>query len=317
MSTKSNDQGRAFEYITLITLKDEISRIRQADIIENSSFYAAKSAFDNIKDSQKKNLLLAAQAIIPVIFKLEPLICDNGNDTLQLSIQKDQSGITGDVRDILLVRRNIQWEIGLSMKHNHFAVKHSRLSPTIDFGQSWYGYPCSKTYNDQKDSIFNYIRGFKGKRWSELDKKEDNVYVPLLTAFRDEISRSYEIHKDIPSKLVEYLLGKFDFYKVVGIDREKLTEIQTFNLHGTLNKSSKTIKASIIIPKVILPTRIINFDFKPNSKNTLELYLDNGWQFSFRLHNAETLVKESLKFDIQIIGMPTTVMTLNCKWIIE
>ena len=31
---------------------------------------------------------------------------------------------------------------------------------------------------------------------------------------------------------------------------------------------------------------------------------DNGWQFSFRVHNAEKHVTPSLKFDIQIEGMP-------------
>ena len=33
-------------------------------------------------------------------------------------------------------------------------------------------------------------------------------------------------------------------------------------------------------------TRIVSFEYKSDSKNTLELYLDRGWQFSFRIHNA-------------------------------
>ena len=56
-------------------------------------------------------------------------------------------------------------------------------------------------------------------------------------------------------------------------------------------------------------------NFKPDSTNTLELYLDNGWQFSFRIHNASTKVEPSLKFDIQIIGMPTTIITVNSFWV--
>ena len=42
---------------------------------------------------------------------------------------------------------------------------------------------------------------------------------------------------------------------------------------------------------------------------------DNGWQFSFRIHNAEDYVKTSLKFDVQIVGMPAEVnIKFNCNW---
>ena len=53
---------------------------------------------------------------------------------------------------------------------------------------------------------------------------------------------------------------------------------------------------------------------KPGSDTTAELYLDEGWQFSFRIHNAKDYVEPSLKFDIQILGMPTTLMTIEQKW---
>jgi len=32
-----------------------------------------------------------------------------------------------------------------------------------------------------------------------------------------------------------------------------------------------------------------------------------GWQLSFRIHNASTLVEPSLKFDINIVGLPGSV----------
>ncbi|WP_279526594.1 HaeIII family restriction endonuclease [Mesocricetibacter intestinalis] len=31
------------------------------------------------------------------------------------------------------------------------------------------------------------------------------------------------------------------------------------------------------------------------------------------MHNASTKVESSLKFDIQIIGMPTTIISINCR----
>ena len=52
--------------------------------------------------------------------------------------EKDGQGVKGDVRDIVIKRKNIEWEIGLSIKHNHDAVKHSRLSHKLDFGNEWF-----------------------------------------------------------------------------------------------------------------------------------------------------------------------------------
>ena len=128
------------------------------------------------------------------------------------------------------------------------------------------------------------------------------------------IKESTKQNPMVPQKMVEYLLGEFDFYKVISIDSKRITQIQSYNLHGTLNKSTRTINPKIKIPVVLLPTRIVGFDFKPNSSNTVELYMDGGWQFNFRIHNASTKVEQSLKFDIQIIGMPTTIISINCSW---
>ena len=316
MSSKCNDQGRAYEYITLLTLHSEISKIRRAEIVKNNSLEAARNAWDNMSKSMQSLMSMSAHSFVPDIFDLEPLILEDDGDVVELLIQKDKSGEDGDVRDILIARSGIKWEIGLSMKHNHFAVKHSRLSHLIDFGEKWYGVPCSESYWQSVMPIFDYLQEQKrkGKAWFELSDKSERVYVPLLKAFMQELRLTYGNHKELPQKMVEYLLGEFDFYKVVSIDNQRMTQINTFNLHGTLNKNGKRNKAKATIPRVLLPTRIVSLDFKPGSDNTIELYLDGGWQFSFRIHNASTMVESSLKFDIQIIGMPTTIVTINCRW---
>lgn len=316
MSSKSNDQGRAYEYITLLTLKIEISKIRKVAIVENSSFDAAKNAWDCMSKSMQTLLAISAQSFVPEIFNLEPLILEDDGDVVELLIQKDQKGEDGDVRDILIVRSGIEWEIGLSMKHNHFAVKHSRLSHKIDFGDKWYGVPCSNSYWQSVLPIFDYLQEQKGKgkAWFEMQDKSEKVYVPLLKAFIRELRDTYNSHKELPQKMVEYLLGEYDFYKVISIDNQRTTQINSFNLHGTLNIDGKRNKASSKLPRVLLPSRIVSLDFKPDSDNTVELYMDGGWQFSFRIHNASTMVESSLKFDIQIIGMPTTIITINCRW---
>lgn len=120
---------------------------------------------------------------------------------------------------------------------------------------------------------------------------------------------------NIPRKLVEYLLSKYDFYKVISLDNKRITTIQSFNMYGTLNQPSKIQKPSLRVPTMELPTTLLYVNFKPDSKTTVIMSFDNGWQFSFRIHNAKDTVEPSLKFDIQIIGMPPEVnITFNCKW---
>ena len=63
-----------------------------------------------------------------------------------LEFQKDGQGVKCDVRDIVVKRKDIEWEVGLSIKHNHDAVKHSRLSHKLDFGKEWFEMPCSDEY---------------------------------------------------------------------------------------------------------------------------------------------------------------------------
>lgn len=316
MSNKSNNQGRAFEFITLITLKEEINKVRKSIIVENSSYESTKRAWETIDMTLQQDLKKAAIAAVESIFDLEPMILEDGDDKLELLVQQDSQGEKGDVRDILIVRRNVKWEIGLSLKHNHFAVKHSRLSKTIDFGDKWFNIPCSQQYWDAVNPLFDYLEKekTKGTKWRNLPDKENDIYVPLLDAFKDEIKRSYELNFEVPKRMVEYLLGKYDFYKVVSVDTKKITQIFAFNLRGTLNQASKTTQPTTSIPIASLPTRIVNIDFKPGKKNTIEMFMDEGWQFSFRIHNASSKVEPSLKFDVQIVGMPTTIISINCMW---
>ena len=317
MSNKSNNQGRAYEFAYLNTLNEEISKYRVSKIEKNSSYKAAEKAWNTLEESEKDMYKVSALAGTNAILELEPLILDDGDDELELKIQTDHKGKDGDVRDVLIIRKGIEWEIGLSVKHNHFAVKHSRLSKGLDFGEKWYGIKCSDKYWEDIKPIFDYLEDekAKGSKWRDLPSKEDDVYLPLLNAFKDEIDRQNNVYgKDIPKLMVEYLLGEFDFYKVIGIDSKQMTQVQSYNLRGALNKEGIKRKRSVKLPIASLPTRIVSLEFRPGSKNTLELYLDRGWQFSFRIHNAATKVETSLKFDIQIIGMPTTIISIDCKW---
>ena len=85
-------------------------------------------------------------------------------------------------------------------------------------------------------------------------------------------------------------------------------------MRGTLNKSSRTKISAITVPIVDLPTEIVAIKMKKDSDNTIEIYMNNGWQLSFRIHNADSKVEPSLKFAVKFEGMPPSVLHLECKW---
>ncbi|MBK6088773.1 HaeIII family restriction endonuclease [Ruminococcus difficilis] len=316
MSTSSNDQGRAYEYAWINALDRALSKTRNTIIVSNSSLEANKRAWDKMPESMKDTFITSADAAIETVLELEPRMVENDNGVLILESQKDNAGTTGDVRDIVIKRDNISWEIGLSIKHNHEAVKHSRLSHRLDFGKEWFNIPCTQQYWDAVKPIFDMLKSEKNKgtKWSEIADKDDAVYVPLLNAFMDEVNRAYAADATMPRKMVEYLIGINDYYKVVSHDNQRLTMIHSFNVHGTLNRPSSVKVSAISVPLVQLPTELVTMRFKTNSTNTVEMYLNNGWQLSFRIHNASSKVEPSLKFDVQFIGMPSTIITINCSW---
>lgn len=68
MSNSSNNQGRAYEFACLETLYKAISPIRPAKIITNSSYYAAKTAWQTLTQCEQQLYMLSASAIIKTIF---------------------------------------------------------------------------------------------------------------------------------------------------------------------------------------------------------------------------------------------------------
>ena len=316
MSVNSNNQGRAYEYAWMTALLELLKPLRKTDVVYNSSYEANERAWNAISQEKQKLYTTSANAAANTIVELEPMMDENSADTLLLEFQKDEAGENGDVRDIVIHRDDIDWEIGLSIKHNHDAVKHSRLSHVLDFGKEWYGVPCSHDYWNDINPVFELLKCEKDRKtaWADLDKKEENVYVPLLQAFLNEVTRAYRENPNIVVKMFEYLVGVKDYHKIVSHDSKKMTLIHTFNLHGTLNQPSAVKVSAFEVLTADIPTEIIAMRFKKNSNTTVEIYMDNGWAFSFRIHSASTVVQPSLKFDVQFISTPVSVMNIECKW---
>ena len=216
------------------------------------------------------------------------------------------------MRDVLIIRSSQDWEIGISAKNNHRAVKHPRLSEKLDFGKKWMGLGCSDAYFATILPIFKFLKETKendpSTLWSSLEDKEDTIYVPILNAFKKELIRLVETDsKVVPKNLVEFLIGNLDFYKIIRADDK--VEIQGYNLHGTLNLPFQNQKPKAKISKLDFPTRLVEIVFLEDSKTTLMAYFNKGWTISFRLHNASSRVEPSLKFDINLVSAPYSLFT--------
>ncbi len=310
MSNKSNNQGRAYEYAWCLALEQKLSVFKKVIVDKQNGFNACYRAYESLEKSLQERYLESAKQGVLLLLDCEPLlseVIESSQNEITLSLQKDKLGEIGDIRDILIYFD--RFCIGLSIKHNHDAVKHSRLSKDLDFGKKWLGVRVSQNYKDTIKPLFERLENAKkeGMLWRDFPNKEQEIYAPLLQAFKKEILRIDENKKNkVPQKMVEYLLGKYDFYKAILLEREQKTKLEAYHFNNTLNRSMKN-KPKRIIPLSKLPTRMIYFDFKPKSFNTLELVLNEGWSFSLRIHNASSRVEPSLKFDIKLLSIPVSV----------
>ncbi|TXK93435.1 restriction endonuclease [Methylococcaceae bacterium CS5] len=307
--------GKAFEYAILREFKGKLEKLTTVKVIDNSPLILAKECFHGFDTQKQGRYLLTASFAVNFLIDIEPRLSNDIDETdiLELEILPDSQGEIGDVRDVLAIRAVQKWEIGVSAKNNHKAVKHSRLSPDIDFGKKWLGVNCSSNYFSKVNPIFAKLKDMQKKSdgmrtWGSIDAKSLIVYTPILNAFKDELQRLYDADKErISRQLIEYLVGSKDFYKV--IKRKNSVEIQAYNLRGTLNLPFDDIQPKFITPQCSLPTEILDISFKENSETTLIVKLNNNWKLSFRIHNASSLIEPSLKFDINLLKAPSSLFT--------
>ncbi|MGN1348272.1 MAG: HaeIII family restriction endonuclease [Acutalibacteraceae bacterium] len=325
MALSNTEYGKAYEYACLIALRDHLSGRTDGmiTILASDAYRTAQNAFEKAeREGLSDKLVCAANAAVRVIIRLEPQL-EYGKDALTLIIQTDAQGIAGDVRDVVCVRGTSGWEIGISCKHNHHAVKHSRLSATIDFGQEWLGIPCSRQYFDTIVPIFNELRDMRADAiengnplplWNDMPDKADRYYVPVLNAFLTELHNLAITNPDVPSRLIEYLLGRYDFYKVITDDRHRTTRVEAINIAGTLNRSANGHRSIVDVARLRLPTRFYHMGFVPNSDNKIEIVCDEGWTLTMRIHNASSKVEPSLKFDVQLVSLPSSIHAQVEPW---
>lgn len=146
---------KTYEYAWIKTLYKALCDMRKTRIVDNSCLHANEKAWALMDEEMQQTFMISAESAIDTVLEMEPKMSEGSNDELTLEFQKDGAGVKGDVRDIVIRRNDIEWEIGLSIKHNHDAVKHSRLSHKFDFGKEWFDMPCSDAYWNAVQPIFD------------------------------------------------------------------------------------------------------------------------------------------------------------------
>lgn len=316
-------QGKALEYAVLKKIYTALKRRNiEVSIFNNPAFETAQKAFFTLSEDEQNEYGAAAKTAIDIIMPLEPtLVTKQKTNSIEILIQEDAKGQKGDVRDVICRTFDKNWEIGISCKHNHEALKHPRVTSDADFGTDWVGVACSNTFFSQINEVMQILNKWEGTTWSEHPNKHKDIYRPVINAFIDEIRRLCSTHSNVPEKLVRYFFGKDDFYKVIAKDSRKkdsygLTKVMAFNVKGTLGRSCGKTHPIHPVKTIPLPSRLIEIGFKENSFTTLIMTFDKGWTLSMRLHNADKRVKETgLKWDIQLIGMPTGLYEQEQPWI--
>ncbi len=160
MMPTQTQSGKAFEYALASSLYNKIRNYQDVELVMDSLYENAQKCFKIFSKHEKQQYSVASDVAIRHIWDLEPRLANplTKNSRIKILIQSDQKGTMGDVRDIVTVNSDDDWQIGFSAKNRNDVVKNSRLSDKIDFGKEWLGIPCSDIYMNKARHIFGELR---------------------------------------------------------------------------------------------------------------------------------------------------------------
>ena len=276
--------GKAFEY----ALAQRLSLDAGADINDDASLVTAKNAYESLSGSRlRPRFDLASENMVRFLLEHDERL----SKASLIRMQSDEKGKMGDVRDLVIDCEGGQ--VGISAKHNHAALKHSRLSGSIDFGKEWGGHSVSDTYWATVRPVFEEMKLAKEQdlMFRDIENKVGVYYLPVLTAFENELKRLCEEHgRDFIGPMFRYVVGKQDYYKATCYP--KLSELMSMNINGTCLWGKKWK----------IPSQIDTIRRDDKKASTLIVSFEYGWRILFRLHSARSRVEPSLKFDINFEG---------------
>jgi len=274
MTLLSNLHGRVLEYL----ITEEI--IRTNSCINLTSRAIHDQSRDTTKSSNIDPLLLAElkHAANGIISRwLEPQFKLSQQSSVTLDRLPDQNQL--DVTDIRLTLSSKT--INLSIKHNHAALRHQRPGTTpVHCGFPKKSLEMQQFRQKYKVITHQFIRQAEQETlFSKLPSGliEQHLYTPIC----DLVGQFINSHSSTCSTtLFQYLVGAFDYYKIIVNTRDRKFEIQDFS--------------SLNLPSAVVPMV---------SKQYVYLHFNNAWRIKMRLHTASSQIRNSpsLKFDTSLV----------------
>lgn len=210
---------------------------------------------------------------------------DLGN-TITIDRLNDSAGQAGIVTDIRL--ENGFQNINLSIKHNHFALKHQRPEGVPQSLGIMSGSDLDIDYRNGlsllMDDFFNNARIVHPnlEKWSEL-KEIDSNYINsnLYEPINDYVRNFLMSQNNRAAQYFNFLVGTENYYKIIDLPNQ--IEIREFN--------------NLPIPD--------SFTINVIRSSTISVAFSNGWDIPMRLHTASSRIPSTaanstgLKYDSQ------------------
>ena len=287
MENVSDRNGRAFEYLIC---EKTLKLISKATL--------SPRAVDDQKRDKQKYLSLPDSLVAEFEIasdKISKWIKDQVSTfpgEIIIDRLPDNAAKKGDVTDIKIF--TVKNKINLSIKYNHFALKHQRPPTAVE--QMGFDADSSESikYREQYENTLNSFLSEAKKlkpsaeKFSELKNIDPsfinkNLYQPVCALVHDLYLKlgTEQTHAD---KLFRFLVGDKGFFKI------------------TLHQQTITVYDFNNIP----PAAWLKSKITPDKPNYVYLVFSNGWQMSLRLHTASSRITKnvSLKFDTQPTKLP-------------
>jgi hypothetical protein len=249
-------------------------------IEKNNKYNKAKECFSLLSKEEQDKLERDTDKVISALEEL------GLKEVEKIRMNSEKDGEIGISNDLTCIHKD-KSITGISDKVNNTSIKNSRLSPTIDFGKKWLNKKCSETYSSEIKSFFKKLISIEVENFDEIEDK-NSLYKEVLEIFKKEFLNLTKNDKIAIKNFLYYVMGYTNHFKV-----EYFGKNNYFNIQYITEESLK-----------YNDLEISNLSFKENSMNTLILTLNNGFVFSFRIHNAEKKITASLKFDIKCLNFP-------------
>lgn len=274
--SKSNDNGRVFEYLIAHNL---IQKLGSNCIITESTKY------QNNRDKEKPTKISSQQLIyfnnaIPLI--TDWIIQNFKYNNIEIDRIPDDAGKKGDVTDIRLTS-GIK-ELNISCKNNSASIKHQRPGSTptrFGLNKKEIEYILfSEKYKNINSIFFDLckknITNLEYYNQIDTQTKIDRLYKPVCILVSNFINQNCNKGQTY----LDFLLGTVDYKQI------------------TLNKKEILIKSFENFPKSTTVTSSID-----NRGNYILVNFHNFISLEIRLHSAGSEINKigNLKFDTKII----------------